>query len=54
VLDLLLDEPFGDTVHGKDLGCSRQTVVQRPGQRQAISAEPVNATAFWFCTTKAA
>jgi transposase len=42
-----------DTVHGKTWGARGQTpVVQRPGQRQAISAaSAVNAKgAFWFCT----
>lgn len=42
-----------DTVHGKTWGVRGQTpVVQRPGQRQAISAaSAVNANgAFWFCT----
>lgn len=42
-----------DTVHGKTWGVRGQTpVVQRPGQRQSISAaSAVNATgAFWFCT----
>lgn len=41
-----------DTVHGKTWGVRGQTpVVQRPGQRQAISAaSAVNAKgAFWFC-----
>lgn len=42
-----------DTVHGKTWGVRGQTpVVQRPGQRQSISAaSAVNARgAFWFCT----
>jgi len=42
-----------DTVHGKTWGVRGQTpVVQRPGQRQSISAaSAVNAKgAFWFCT----
>lgn len=42
-----------DTVHGKTWGVRGQTpVVQRPGQRQSISAaSAVNANgAFWFCT----
>jgi len=42
-----------DTVHGKTWGVRGQTpVVQRPGQRQAISAaSAVSANgAFWFCT----
>lgn len=42
-----------DAVHGKTWGVRGQTpVVQRPGQRQAISAaSAVNAKgAFWFCT----
>src|ERR1035437_3991069 len=42
-----------DTVHGKTWGIRGQTpVVQRPGQRQSISAaSAVNAKgAFWFCT----
>ena len=46
-----------DTVHGKTWGVRGQTpVVQRPGQRQSISAaSAVNATgAFWFCTYEGA
>ncbi|UIF88672.1 IS630 family transposase (plasmid) [Cupriavidus necator] len=46
-----------DTVHGKTWGVRGQTpVVQRPGQRQSISAaSAVNAKgAFWFCTYKGA
>jgi transposase len=42
-----------DTVHGKTWGVRGQTpVVQRPGQRQSISAaSAVNANgAFWYCT----
>jgi len=42
-----------DTVHGKTWGVRGQTpVVQRPGQRQSISAaSAVNANGgFWFCT----
>jgi len=42
-----------DTVHGKTWGKKGQTpVVQRPGQRQSISAaSAVNARgAFWYCT----
>lgn len=42
-----------DTVHGKTWGVRGQTpVVQRPGQRQSISAaSAVNSKgAFWFCT----
>ena len=42
-----------DSVHGKTWGVRGQTpVVQRPGQRQSISAaSAVNASgAFWFCT----
>ena len=42
-----------DTVHGKTWGVKGQTpVVQRPGQRQSISAaSAVNARgAFWYCT----
>jgi transposase len=42
-----------DTVHGKTWGVRGQTpVVQRPGQRQSISAaSAVNSNgAFWFCT----
>ena len=42
-----------DTVHGKTWGVRGQTpVVQRPGQRQSISAaSALNAKgAFWFCT----
>lgn len=42
-----------DAVHGKTWGVRGQTpVVQRPGQRQSISAaSAVNANgAFWFCT----
>jgi transposase len=42
-----------DTVHGKTWGVRGQTpVVQRPGQRQSISAaSAVSANgAFWFCT----
>ena len=42
-----------DTVHGKTWGLRGHTpVVQRPGQRQSISAaSAVSATgAFWFCT----
>jgi transposase len=46
-----------DTVHGKTWAVRGQTpVVQRPGQRQSISAaSAVNAKgAFWFCTYEAA
>jgi transposase len=46
-----------DTVHGKTWGVRGQTpVVQRPGQRQSISAaSAVNAKgAFWFCTYQGA
>jgi transposase len=46
-----------DTVHGKTWGLRGQTpVVQRPGQRQSISAaSAVNANgAFWFCTYEGA
>jgi transposase len=46
-----------DTVHGKTWGVRGQTpVVERPGQRQAISAaSAVNAKgAFWFCTYEGA
>jgi transposase len=46
-----------DAVHGKTWGVRGQTpVVQRPGQRQSISAaSAVNAKgAFWFCTYEAA
>src|SRR5207237_10827959 len=42
-----------DTVHGKTWGKKGQTpVVERPGQRQSISAaSAVNARgAFWYCT----
>jgi transposase len=42
-----------DTVHGKTWGVAGQTpVVERPGQRQTISAaSAVNAKgAFWYCT----
>lgn len=42
-----------DTVHGKTWGVRGQTpLVQRPGQRQAVSAaSAVNAKGgFWFCT----
>ncbi len=42
-----------DTVHGKTWGAKGQTpVVERPGQRQSISAaSAVNASgAFWYCT----
>ena len=42
-----------DTVHGKTWGVMGQTpVIQRPGQRQSISAaSAVNARgAFWYCT----
>ena len=42
-----------DTVHGKTWGVKGQTpVVERPGQRQSISAaSAVNAKgAFWYCT----
>ncbi|MGH8336944.1 MAG: IS630 family transposase [Gammaproteobacteria bacterium] len=42
-----------DTVHGKTWGVKGQTpVVERPGQRQSISAaSAVNARgAFWYCT----
>jgi transposase len=42
-----------DTVHGKTWGAKGQTpVVERPGQRQSISAaSAVNARgAFWYCT----
>jgi len=42
-----------DTVHGKTWGVRGQTpVVQRPGQRQSVSAaSAVNANGgFWFCT----
>lgn len=46
-----------DTVHGKTWGvCGQTPVVQRPGQRQSISAaSAVNAKgAFWFCTYEGA
>lgn len=46
-----------DTVHGKTWGVRGQTpVVERPGQRQSISAaSAVNAKgAFWFCTYEGA
>ena len=46
-----------DTVHGKTWGLRGHTpVVQRPGQRQSISAaSAVNAKgAFWFCTYEGA
>lgn len=46
-----------DAVHGKTWGLRGQTpVVQRPGQRQSISAaSAVNAKgAFWFCTYEGA
>jgi transposase len=46
-----------DTVHGKTWGVRGQTpVVERPGQRQSISAaSAVNANgAFWFCTYEGA
>jgi transposase len=46
-----------DTVHGKTWGVRGQTpVVQRPGQRQSISAaSAVNSKgAFWFCTYEGA
>ena len=46
-----------DTVHGKTWGVRGQTpVVQRPGQRQSISAaSAVHANgAFWFCTYEGA
>lgn len=46
-----------DTVHGKTWGVRGKTpVVERPGQRQSISAaSAVNAKgAFWFCTYKGA
>jgi len=46
-----------DTVHGKTWGVRGETpVVQRPGQRQSISAaSAVNANgAFWFCTYEGA
>ena len=46
-----------DTVHGKTWGVRGQTpVVQRPGQRQSISAaSAVNAKgAFWYCTYEGA
>jgi transposase len=46
-----------DTVHGKTWGLRGHTpVVQRPGQRQSISAaSAVNAHgAFWFCTYEGA
>jgi len=42
-----------DAVHGKTWGRKGQTpVVERPGQRQSISAaSAVNARgAFWYCT----
>jgi transposase len=42
-----------DTVHGKTWGVKGQTpVVERPGQRQSVSAaSAVNARgAFWYCT----
>ena len=42
-----------DTVHGKTRGLKGQTpVIERPGQRQSISAaSAVNANgAFWYCT----
>jgi len=44
-----------DAVHGKTWGVKGQTpVVERPGQRQSISAaSAVNASgAFWYCTYK--
>jgi transposase len=44
-----------DTVHGKTWGVKGQTpVVERPGQRQSISAaSAVNSKgAFWYCTYK--
>ena len=46
-----------DTVHGRTWGVRGQTpVVQRPGQRQSISAaSAVNSKgAFWFCTYEGA
>lgn len=46
-----------DTVHGKTWGLRGHTpVVQRPGQRQSISAaSAINASgAFWFCTYEGA
>jgi len=46
-----------DTVHGRTWGVRGQTpVVERPGQRQSISAaSAVNANgAFWYCTYKGA
>lgn len=46
-----------DTVHGKTWGVRGQTpIVERPGQRQSISAaSAVNANgAFWFCTYEGA
>ena len=46
-----------DTVHGKTWGVRGQTpVVQRPGQRQSMSAaSAVNAKgAFWYCTYEGA
>lgn len=46
-----------DTVHGKTWGVKGQTpVVERPGQRQSISAaSAVNARgAFWYCTYEGA
>jgi transposase len=46
-----------DTVHGKTWGVRGQTpVVQRPGQRQSISAaSAVNSKGgFWFCTYEGA
>jgi len=46
-----------DTVHGKTWGVRGETpVVQRPGQRQSISAASVVSAkgAFWFCTYQGA
>ena len=46
-----------DTVHGKTWGVRGQTpVVQRPGQRQSISAASAvtGSGAFWFCTYEGA
>jgi len=46
-----------DAVHGRTWGARGETpVIQRPGQRQSISAaSAVNANgAFWFCTYKGA
>ena len=46
-------EPRADAVHGRTWGVKGQTpVIERPGQRQSISAaSAVTASGgFWYCT----